>query len=63
MNAKPEEEVKSTKLPEQESGKHVASFTAEREETNKNYSDANFWGTESQAKAKTVDELLGELSD
>ena len=61
MNAKPEIYVATT--AEQEGGKHLNSFTAEREQTNKNFSDVNFWGTESQAKAKTVDELLGELSD
>ena len=44
-------------------GKHINYFTEEREQVTKNFSDVNFWATESPVKAKTVDELLGELSD
>lgn len=44
-------------------GKHINYFTEEREKVTKNFSDVNFWGTESQLKPKSVDELLGELSD
>jgi hypothetical protein len=46
-----------------EGGKHTGYFTEEREQTTKNFSDVSFWTNESQGKAKTVDELLGELSD